>query len=64
MNNTDSMMELIAGYETYADASELSLNSASDAPATTPGCVASFAVASAFYGFSFGAGIKSLENSC
>ncbi|MCZ0204762.1 LxmA leader domain family RiPP [Streptomyces achromogenes] len=39
MNNTDSIMELVAGYETYMDASELDVNAVTDAPATTWYCV-------------------------
>jgi hypothetical protein len=64
MNNTESVMELIAGYETYTDASEVSVSSASDAPATTPGCAISFSIASAFYGLSFGMGGVTLDHSC
>ncbi len=39
MSKTDSIMELVSGYETYMDASELDVNAVSDAPATTWYCV-------------------------
>ncbi|MDQ1008509.1 hypothetical protein HW130_18300 [Streptomyces sp. PKU-EA00015] len=38
MNSTDSIMDLVAGYETYMDASELDVTAVADAPATTWYC--------------------------
>ena len=38
MNSHDSIMELVAGYEPYMDASELDVTAVADAPATTWYC--------------------------
>ncbi|MEX2975143.1 MULTISPECIES: LxmA leader domain family RiPP [Streptomyces] len=35
---TDAIMELVAGYETYADSAELQLDATAEAPATSPFC--------------------------
>jgi hypothetical protein len=40
MNKNETIMELVAGYDTYMDASELDVNAVSDAPATTWYCAA------------------------
>ncbi|MGW2041355.1 LxmA leader domain family RiPP [Streptomyces virginiae] len=38
MNSNDSIMALVAGYETYMDASDLDVTAVADAPATTWYC--------------------------
>lgn len=43
MQNTDSMMELLSGYEAYSSVEEINLSAASEAPATTPACIGTFA---------------------
>ncbi|MFI1254191.1 LxmA leader domain family RiPP [Streptomyces netropsis] len=35
---TTAIMELVAGYEAYADSAELKLDAAAAAPASTPAC--------------------------
>ncbi|GIF40447.1 LxmA leader domain family RiPP [Actinoplanes xinjiangensis] len=42
IENTE-IVDLVAQYETYAEANELNLSAASDAPATSPVCAASAA---------------------
>ncbi|MEU8658534.1 LxmA leader domain family RiPP, partial [Actinoplanes philippinensis] len=44
-NNTENteIVDLVAQYETYAEANELNLSAASDAPATSPVCAVSAA---------------------
>ncbi|MFO7251644.1 MAG: LxmA leader domain family RiPP [Actinomycetes bacterium] len=41
--NATSMMELVAGYDTYAAPAELNLEASVDAPATSPVCAVSAA---------------------
>ncbi|MEU7665042.1 LxmA leader domain family RiPP [Streptomyces lincolnensis] len=43
MNSNDSIMELVAGYETYMDADELDVTAVADAPATTWYCASAAA---------------------
>ncbi|MFG2678579.1 hypothetical protein [Streptomyces sp. NPDC048392] len=40
MSQNDNIMELVASYDTYMDASELDVNAVTDAPATTWYCAA------------------------
>ncbi|PRW62043.1 LxmA leader domain family RiPP [Actinopolyspora mortivallis] len=42
MEKTSAIMELVAGYEAYSQADELNVTAATDAPATSPACIASF----------------------
>ncbi|MEU6210109.1 LxmA leader domain family RiPP [Streptomyces sp. JL4002] len=46
-----SMMDLVAGYNTYAEASELGIQAVADAPATTPVCAATIAASAASSGW-------------
>ncbi|WP_431999390.1 LxmA leader domain family RiPP [Streptomyces sioyaensis] len=39
MNENIAMMELVGGFDAYAQAEELNFDAAVDAPATTPGCI-------------------------
>lgn len=39
MDRSVAIMELVSGYDTYADAHELGLNAVADAPETTWACV-------------------------
>lgn len=47
MDKSSAIMELVSSYNAYADASELNVGAASDAPATTPVCAVS--IASSWY---------------
>ncbi|MFF5204376.1 LxmA leader domain family RiPP [Streptosporangium sp. NPDC000396] len=39
MRKNDAIMELVAGYDAYAGAEDLSVSAAGDAPASSPLCV-------------------------
>ncbi|MFD7414023.1 hypothetical protein [Kitasatospora purpeofusca] len=39
MQKSTAIMELVAGYDTFATAADLEITAISDAPATTPACV-------------------------
>ena len=40
MNKSESVLDLVAGYERYSSPEEISLSAATDAPATTHYCAA------------------------
>ncbi|MFF5204377.1 LxmA leader domain family RiPP [Streptosporangium sp. NPDC000396] len=44
MRKNDAIMELVAGYDAYVGAEDLSVSAAGDAPASTPYCVISVSV--------------------
>ncbi|PRW62044.1 LxmA leader domain family RiPP [Actinopolyspora mortivallis] len=47
MEKSAAIMELVSNYNTYADAGELNVTTASDAPATSPACAVSAAASAA-----------------
>ncbi|MFD7414024.1 LxmA leader domain family RiPP [Kitasatospora purpeofusca] len=47
MQKSTAIMELVAGYDTFATAADLEITAAMDAPATSPACVWSAATAAA-----------------
>lgn len=64
MNRSTAIMELVAGYDSYAEASELSPNAVADAPETSVVCAISAASSwkcAASVGASIGA---TVEASC
>jgi hypothetical protein len=56
MQNTDSIMELLSGYDTYSTVQEINLSAASEPPATTVACGVIGII-----GFSLGVGVPLYE---
>ncbi|GAB3251891.1 hypothetical protein GCM10027425_10050 [Alteromonas gracilis] len=66
MKKSEEIVSLIAGYETYADLSEVNLDAASAAPEafTTPVCVATIASSKVCASVVSGATAATVTNGC